>query len=58
MNKELIKNKAVSILLILLGFVSMRIENDATGLVFLTLMAFMLFFTKENFIDKDGKKIN
>lgn len=51
MNKELIKNKVAAILLILLGFVSMRIENDATGLVFLTLMAFMLFFSKENFID-------
>ena len=51
MNKELIKNKVAAILLILLGFVSMGINNDATGLVFLTLMAFMLFFSKENFID-------
>lgn len=51
MNKELIKNKVVAILLILLGLASMRIDNDATVLVFLTAVAFILFFSKENVID-------
>ena len=51
MNKELIKNKVAAMLLILLGLASMRIDNDATVLVFLTVVAFVLFFSKENVID-------
>lgn len=51
MNKELIKNKVAAILLILLGLASMRIDNDATVLVFLTVVAVVLFFSRENVID-------
>lgn len=50
MNKELIKNKVAAIILMLLGFVSMVINNDSTVLVFLTVVSFTLFFTKENVI--------
>jgi hypothetical protein len=42
------KNKAVALGLTLLGYLSIGIEGDATGFVFLMLFAIPLFFAKEN----------
>lgn len=44
------KNKAVSLALALVGYLSIGIDNDATAFVFLMLFAIPLFFAKRNYI--------
>lgn len=49
--KELMKNKIVSVLFIILGILSLFIEWDATFTVFSLMIGLPLFFAKENWID-------
>lgn len=45
------KNKAVSLALALVGYLSIGIDNDATFFVFALMFAIPLFFARRNQID-------
>lgn len=45
-----LKNKLVSLALILIGILLTRVDNDATVLVLLSFIAIPMFFSKENWI--------
>lgn len=49
-NSELIKNKIAAILLLVIGFLTMLIDNDGTAFLLIALVAIPLFFAKENWI--------
>lgn len=42
------KNKLYALVLLACGYLGVLIENDATALVFLAMLAIPLFFAKEN----------
>ena len=48
--RELIRNKLYSLMLILLGALSILIEYDGTFFVFALILGLPLFFAKENWI--------
>lgn len=48
--KETLKNKLYAVVLILLGAMSVPINNDATAFVFILMLSIPLFFSKENWI--------
>ncbi|MCK9326311.1 MAG: hypothetical protein M0P69_12535 [Bacteroidales bacterium] len=48
--RELLKNKIYSLLLILIGAVSVLIEYDGTFFIFSLIIGLPLFFSKENWI--------
>ena len=47
---ELLANKLFAISLIIVGLISVLASNDITAAVFLFILAFPLFFAKENHI--------
>lgn len=49
--KKTWKNKAVALLLIVLGMISLMIEDDCTALVFIMVLAVPLWFEKRNRIE-------
>ena len=49
-NKKLLKNKLYSILLMLVGYVSMLIGGDGTAFVFTLFMGLPVFFANENVV--------
>ena len=55
--RELLKNKVYSLLFILMGFLSVFIEYDATAFVFTLMFGIPLFFAKENWIIEVGMEI-
>lgn len=44
------KNKLYALVLLASGYLGVLIENDATALVFLAMLAIPLFFAKENWV--------
>lgn len=48
--RELIKNKLYSVVLMVLGGLSVPIEYDATAFIFTLMVGIPLFFSKENWI--------
>ena len=50
MKKELLKNKIVAILLLVVGYASKGIEGDGTFFFFSVLLAIELFASRENAI--------
>ncbi len=44
------KNKLYAVVLLICGYLPVLIDNDATSLIFLALIAVPLFFAKENWI--------
>lgn len=50
--KELIRNKIYSLLLMIIGFLSISIENDVTVFVFTCIIGVPIFFSKENLIER------
>ncbi len=46
--RELLKNKIYSLLLILIGALSVLIEYDGTFFIFTLMLGISLFFAKEN----------
>lgn len=46
----MIKNKIYAILMLGLGLVSITLSNDATFLVFMSVFAIPMFFSKEEWI--------
>lgn len=50
--KELIRNKIYSLLLMIIGFLSISIENDITVFVFTCIIGVPIFFSKENLIER------
>lgn len=48
---ETILNKLWSIVIVLVGVLSVIPENDITGLIFTLLIAIPLFFAKENWFN-------
>lgn len=49
--KELVMNKVVALLMMVLGLVSIIPEHDITVCVLVSMFAVPLFFAKENWID-------
>lgn len=49
-NKKLLKNKLYSILLMLVGYVSIGICGDGTAFVFTLLIGLPVFFANENVV--------
>ena len=47
---ETLKNKVYAAILLALGALSVTIDGDATGLVFLSFIAIPLFFAKRNWV--------
>ena len=45
------KNKVVALSVIFIGRLSLFIDSEGTGLVFLLLLAIPLFFARHNYID-------
>lgn len=54
--RELIKNKMYSSILMVLGGLSVPLENDATFFVFTLMIGLPLFFSKENWIIETERK--
>ena len=54
--KKTWKNKLISLAMILTGYLSTFIDEDATGFVFCLIIAVPLFFAKENYIHSTGTK--
>jgi len=50
------KNKLISISMILIGYLSIFIDGDATGFVFCLIIGVPLFFSKENYVHGKGTK--
>lgn len=48
---ETLKNKVYAIILMVLGFIPVIIEQDATALIFLSVFAIPLFFARRNWIN-------
>ncbi len=48
--RELLKNKLYALILIGLGWLSILPDRDGTFLVFISMIAIPLFFSKENWI--------
>lgn len=48
--RKLFKNKVVSTLLIILGYIGMRLTNDPSVLIFILMLALPVFFARENVI--------
>jgi hypothetical protein len=48
--RELVRNKLYSLILILIGVVSILIDQDATFFIFALVLGLHLFFAKENWI--------
>lgn len=48
---ETLTNKIVATILVVLGFASTFIDGDATGLIFVLMIAVPLFFERKNVID-------
>jgi hypothetical protein len=48
--RKLLKNKLYSLVLILIGLVSILIERDGTFFIFALMIGLPLFFAKENWI--------
>lgn len=48
--KKTWKNKAASVLLMAVGYLSMKISGDGTAFVLLTMLSMPLFFIKENVV--------
>ncbi len=48
--QELLKNKIYSLLLILIGVVSILIDRDGTFFIFALMIGLPMFFSKENWI--------
>lgn len=48
--RKLFKNKVYSTLLMILGYVGMRLTNDPSVLIFISMIAIPLFFARENWI--------
>lgn len=44
----ILKNKIIALLLIFMGFLMYKIENDVTLFVFLTMFAIPIFLSKED----------
>lgn len=51
--KSTYMNKIISLILFILGYISMILTEDGTAFVFLLMIAIPLFFTKHNWINKD-----
>lgn len=49
--KELMKNKIMSIILMVIGVLSIFIEGDATFTIFSLMIGLPLFFAKKNWIN-------
>lgn len=49
--RELLKNKVYALILIGLGWLSILPDRDGTFLVFISMIAIPLFFSKENWIN-------
>lgn len=47
-NIELLPNKLLSVLLLIIGFVTCSFDGDGTVLLFLSIIAIPMFFSKEN----------
>lgn len=50
MNRKLIKNKLVAILLMIIGLLTTIVSKDATVLLFMAMIGISLIFAKENYI--------
>lgn len=48
--KRTLKNKLCAIILLTCGALTITVTNDATGLVFVSIIAIPLFFAKENWM--------
>ncbi len=48
--KKTWKNKLVSLILVLLGYLTTFIDGDATAFAFMLIIAVPLFFAKKNYI--------
>ena len=48
--KETYKNKLVALVLLTLGWLSIKIENDITAFVFIASVAIPAFFAKKNWV--------
>lgn len=48
--KDLRKNKLVSVILMLLGYLSLRINGDGTVFVLMLMLGLPIFFSNENVI--------
>lgn len=49
-NKKLLKNKLYSILLMLVGYVSIKIVGDGTAFIFTLFIGLPVFFANENVV--------
>lgn len=49
-NKKLLKNKLYSILLMLIGYVSIKIVGDGTAFIFTLFIGLPVFFANENVV--------
>ena len=49
-NKELLMNKVISSVMMLLGYLSISIDGDCTAFVLTLFFGLPIFFAKENFI--------
>ena len=49
-NKKLIKNKLYSSLLMLVGYLSIKITGDCTAFIFTLFMGLPVFFANENVV--------
>lgn len=45
---KLLKNKLIAIVMVLLGYVMLKLENDATILLLMSGFAIPIFFAKED----------
>ena len=50
-NKKLLKNKVYAIILMLIGYFTIKIVGDCTAFVFSLIIGLPLFFAKENVIN-------
>lgn len=48
--KGTLKNKIYAVILLAIGGLTVLVDHDATGLMFLAMFAVPLFFAKENWI--------
>lgn len=48
--KRTLKNKLCALTLLIAGALTLTVSNDATGLVFVSIIALPLFFARENWM--------
>lgn len=48
--RELMKNKVYSLILMLIGALSVLVDHDGTFFIFSLILGLLLFFSKENWI--------